>query len=253
MQRIERLLERLNETTNSTHHRVGEMSESTMEMKSMLSTTQERVDKTLKSTCPECSGDLRVYPHRGADDDTELRIGCRDCDHEEYHVTPSFLIEGEETPAVPVRGLGPINADWWASEIEREARTVRSMVFRYDGQEVAAMLLIVVVALILGGLVVADEKILWSLAGVGLSILGLLVGPTAWDLVRQLQDQYHNRYHKAAIDVIDRVGGRNKRHLKEIALRHLENVEDSDAESALGECAQELARSCRLDPLPPEE
>ena len=245
LERIESLLEELDDTTSTTRQRVGKVNESTQEMRAMLSTTRDRVDQTLKSVCPECSGDLRVYPHRGSDNNTELRLGCRDCNHEEYHVTSSSLVDEKETPSVPVHGIGPLNAYWWIAEIRVEGRALRSIIFRYDGQEVVATVFIIVVGLILAGLALRDVSILWSLAGVGLSLLSLLVGPTAWDLTRRLRDPYENRYYEAALTVIDRVGGENKRALKQIAMQHLEKVERSEAEETLEECALELARACR--------
>lgn len=247
LDQIADLLGELNDKTSATRREVGNVNESTMEMMSMLSTTQERVDQTLKSICLECGGDLRVYPHRGSDDDTALRLGCRDCDHEEYHVTSSFLVEEEEAAIVPVSSIGPVNADWWASEIKKEARTLRSIIFPYDGQAVAAMVFITLAALVLTALVYADMNLLWSVVGVGLSILGLLIGPTAWEVVRRLDDSYHNRYYDAALTVIDRVGDQNTYRLSEIAMQYLGKVDESEAEAVLDDCARELAEACQWE------
>ncbi len=247
LDQIADLLGELNDKTSAARREVGNVNESTMEMMSMLSTTQERVDQTLKSICLGCGGDLRVYPHRGSGDDTALRLGCRDCDHEEYHVTSSFLVEEEEAAIVPVSSIGPVNADWWASEIKKEARTLRSIIFPYDGQAVAAMVFITLAALVLTALVYADMNLLWSVVGVGLAILGLLIGPTAWKVVRRLHDPYHNRYHKAAITVINRVGDQNTNRLNNIAMQYLEKVDESEAEAVLDDCARELAEACQWE------
>lgn len=226
LENIESLLRKLNDTTSTTQRRVGNVNERTEEMRALLSTTHDEVDNTLKGVCNDCGGDLRIYPHQ-SEDSAELRLGCRECDHEKYHVTSSFLIDEEKIPQVSVNGIGPTNAKWWEAEIAGEARTLRSMIFRYDGQEMVVMVLLIVMALILIHLASADSNVLWSLVGVALSLISLIFGPAVWKLIRSFQDPYENRYHEAAISVIDRVEGENKQILKQIAMQHLEKVEDS--------------------------